>query len=67
MNKSVLLIGAAALALSACGAAPADESPLAPEILCDQPLQKDGDSALECPVPDDNLTDVNIGNAEGVQ
>ena len=53
MMRKILLVGTLALGLAACdnsslGEPPADNSPLAPEAVCDEPTQNDSDSALEC-------------------
>jgi hypothetical protein len=68
MNK-LFLAGAAALTLTLAGCddysgeAPVDQSPVAPEVVCGDPVQQDNDSALECDVPDNEVSDYNIGDA----
>lgn len=61
--RFISLAGLAVL-LSACGSAPpADESPVAPAIVCEQIGQTDNDSSSECIVPEDEVADENIGDA----
>jgi hypothetical protein len=65
--RALILIAGAFLALSSCdgpgGEAPADNSPVAPEVVCEEPQQMDNDSAMECAEPENEVADFNIGDS----
>lgn len=44
-----------ALVIASCDSPPVDNSPVAPEVMCQDPGDVDNDSALECAVPDPDL------------
>ena len=46
--RNLVVLGLAALGLSACGSAPSEESPVAPDVVCETPVNSDGDTAEEC-------------------
>lgn len=58
MRSILVTLGAlSALSLTACGEAPSEDSPIAPEINCEDPVQLDSDTALECGQKEEELVD----------
>jgi uncharacterized protein YcfL len=46
--RNLVVLSLTVFGLAACGSAPSEESPVAPDVVCETPIQADGDSAEEC-------------------
>lgn len=46
--RNLVVLSLSVFALASCGSPASEESPVAPEVVCETPLDADDDAALEC-------------------